>query len=157
MGLFAKGGGVMAGIVCAVRGGPHSQATIARAISLARETALSLHFLYVVNLDFLTHTSSSRVRTISEEMRQMGEFILLSAQSKALAEGVVAETLVRQGNVGEEIVRMCRELAADYLVMGLPQIEQEESLFTHERLQAFIRDTEQRTGARVVLPDGGDR
>jgi len=145
----------MTGIVCAIRGGPDSQTTISRAISLARETGLSLHFLYVVNLDFLTHTTSSRVRTISEEMRQMGEFILLAAQSKALAEGVPAETVVRQGNVGEEIVTLCRELATDYLVMGRPQIEQEESLFTHERLQAFIRDIEERTGARVVLSEGG--
>jgi nucleotide-binding universal stress UspA family protein len=145
----------MAGIVCAVRGGPHSQVTISRAISLARESGLSLHFLYVVNLDFLTHTTSSRVRTISEEMRQMGEFILLAAQSAALTKGVTAETVVRQGNVGEEIVNLCRELAADYLVMGWPQIEQEESLFTQERLQAFIRETEERTGARVVLPEGG--
>jgi nucleotide-binding universal stress UspA family protein len=147
----------MAGIVCAVRGGPHSQTTISRAISLAQETGLPLHFLYVVNLDFLTHTSSSRVRTISEEMRQMGEFILLAAQSRALTEGVAAETHVLQGNVGEEIVTLCRELAADYVVMGLPQIEQEENLFTHERLQAFIQDTEERTGAEVVLPDGGDQ
>jgi nucleotide-binding universal stress UspA family protein len=147
----------MAGIVCAVRGGPHSQSTIGRAIDLARETGLSLHFLYVVNLDFLTHTTSSRVRTISEEMRQMGEFILLAAQSKALTEGVAAETLVRQGNVGEEIVHLCRELAADYLVMGLPQIEQEESLFTHERLQAFVKDAEEQSGAKVVLAEGGNR
>jgi nucleotide-binding universal stress UspA family protein len=147
----------MAGIVCAVRGGPDSQVTISRAISLARETGLSLHFLYVVNLDFLTHTTSSRVRTISEEMRQMGEFILLAAQSAALAEGVTAETVVRQGDVGEEIVTLCRELAADYLVMGRPQIEQEESFFTHERLQSFVRDTEERTGAKVVLPEGGAR
>jgi nucleotide-binding universal stress UspA family protein len=147
----------MAGIVCAVRGGPHSRVTIGRAISLARETGLALHFLYVVNLDFLTHTTSSRVRTISEEMRQMGEFILLVAQSEALVKGVTAETVVRQGNVGEEIVNLCRELAADYLVMGWPQIEQEESLFTHERLQAFVQDTEERTGAKVILPDGGAR
>jgi nucleotide-binding universal stress UspA family protein len=147
----------MAGIVCAVRGGPHSQLTISRAIDLARKTGLSLHFLYVVNLDFLTHTASSRVRTISEEMRQMGEFILLVAQSKALAEGVAAEILVRQGNVGEEIVHLCRELATNYLVMGLPQIEEEGSLFTHERLQVFVQDTEERIGAKVVLPDGGDR
>jgi nucleotide-binding universal stress UspA family protein len=147
----------MSGIVCAIRGGPHSQATISRAIRLAQETDLVLHFLYVVNLDFLTYTTSSRVRTISEEMRQMGEFILLAAQSSALADGVTAETLVRQGDVGEEIVKLCRELAADYLVMGQPQIQQEESLFTQERLQAFVAETEEQTGAQVILPDGGTR
>jgi K+-sensing histidine kinase KdpD len=124
-------------------------------VHLARETGLVLHFLYVVNLDFLTHTTSTRVRTISQEMRQMGEFILLAAQSRAEAEGVTAQTEIRQGNVGQEIVDLCRELDADYVVMGWPQMEQEESLFTQERLQAFIQDTAEQTGAKVVLPEGG--
>ena len=146
----------MSGIVCAIRGGPNSQPTIQRAIRLAQETGLELHFLYVVNLDFLTHTASSRVRTISEEMKQMGEFILLMAQAKAEAQGVAAQTEIRQGDVGQEIVSLCRELDADYLVMGQPEIQQEESLFTHERLQAFIDETEEQTGAQVVLPEGDD-
>jgi len=145
----------MSGIVCAVRGGPNSRPTIDCAVQLARETGLTLHFLYVVNLDFLTRTTSTRVRTISEEMRQMGEFILLAAQSRAEAEGVTAETAIRQGNVGQEIVALCHELDADYVVMGQPQMEQEESLFTQERLQTFIRDAEEQMGARVVLPEGG--
>jgi nucleotide-binding universal stress UspA family protein len=149
------GGKTMSGIVCAVRGGPDSQTTIDRAIHLAQETDLILYFLYVVNLDFLTHTTSSRVQTISAEMRQMGEFILLAAQGRALAEGIAAETVTRQGNVGAEIVGLCRELEADYLVIGRPKIQQEESLFTQERLQAFIEDTEEQTGAEVVLPEGG--
>jgi len=145
----------MSGIVCAVRGGPNSRPTIDRAVHLAQETGLVLHFLYVVNLDFLTHTTSTRVRTISQEMHQMGEFILLSAQSRAESEGVTAQTEIRQGNVGQEIVDLCRDLDADYVVMGRPQIEQEESLFTQERLQAFIQDAEEQTGAKVVLPEGG--
>ncbi|RMF49572.1 MAG: universal stress protein, partial [Anaerolineae bacterium] len=47
----------MSAIVCAIRGGPASQPTIRRAIALALETSLPLHFLYVVNLDFLSSTS----------------------------------------------------------------------------------------------------
>lgn len=49
----------MPGIVCAIRGGPSSQPTIATSIKLASETGETIHFLYVVNLDFLTHSSSS--------------------------------------------------------------------------------------------------
>jgi nucleotide-binding universal stress UspA family protein len=124
-------------------------------VRLARETGQVLHFLYVVNLDFLAHTTSSRVRTISEEMRQMGEFILLAAQSRAEGEGVAAQKEIRQGNVGEEIVGLCHELDADYVVMGRPEMGQEDSLFTQERLQAFIQDTEEQTGAKVILPEGG--
>lgn len=145
----------MSGIVCAIRGGPDSQPTIARAIALAQETDLPLYFLYVVNLDFLSHTSSSRIHTISQEMHQMGEFILLTAQSSAAGQGVTAQGMVRHGNVEEEIIGLCHEVAADYLVIGRPQVQQEESLFTHDRLARFVERTEEQTGARVVLTDGG--
>ncbi len=144
----------MSGIVCAIRGGPDSQPTIKRAIALARETDLTLYFLYVVNLDFLSRTTSTRVHTISEEMREMGEFILLSAQTTASAQGVTAEGVVRHGNVGEEIVALCHELAADYLVLGRPRLQHEESVFTHELLAEFVKRAEQQTGASVVLPEG---
>ncbi len=65
----------MPGIVCAIRGGPASKPTIARSIALAKETDLPLFFLYVVNLDFLAYTSSSRIHTITQEMEQMGELL----------------------------------------------------------------------------------
>jgi nucleotide-binding universal stress UspA family protein len=144
----------MSGIVCAVRGGPPSQPTIARAIRLAQETEQPLYFLYVVNLDFLTHTTSTRVHTISEQMSQMGEFILLTAQDAAARQGVTAEGVIRHGNVGEEIIKLCHEIAADYLVLGRPRVGKEESVFTHELLRQFIERTEEQTGAEVILPEG---
>ena len=143
----------MPGIVCAVRGGPASQPTIARAISLAQETGLSLYFVYVVNLDFLTHTTSTRVHTISEQMSQMGEFILLTAQDAAERQGVTAEGVVRHGNVGEEIINLCHDIAADYVVMGMPRFQQEDTVFTQEMLQRFVQRTEEQTGAKIVFPN----
>ena len=145
----------MSGIICAIRGGPDSQVTINKAIDLAEKTALPLSFLYVVNLDFLTRTSSTRLHTISKEMHQMGEFILLAAQATASARGITAGGIVRQGNVGEEIVALCHELQADYLVLGQPQFHEEDSLFNQERLRRFIEQTESQTGARVIVPEGG--
>jgi nucleotide-binding universal stress UspA family protein len=144
----------MSGIVCAIRGGPDSQVTIAEAIALARETGLPLYFLYVVNLDFMSHTTSTRVHTISEEMHQMGEFILLAAQAQASAQGITAEGVVRRGSVAQEIVALCLDLAARYLVLGRPQFQKEESVFTKDLLAQFIRETEEQTGAKVVMPGG---
>lgn len=143
----------MSGIICAIRGGPPSQPTIARAIALAKETGLQLSFLYIVNLEFLSHTTSSRVHTILEEMHQMGEFILLSAQSSAAAQGVEAQGLVTHGHVREELIRLCHEMQTDYLVLGRPRIEREDTLFTREMLKQFIDRTEQETGARVILAE----
>jgi len=145
----------VSGIVCAIRGGPNSRVTIDKAIAVAQESGLPLYFLYVVNLDFMTHTTSTRVHTISEEMRQMGEFILLSAQTTASQSGVEAEGVVRQGNVREEIVGLCHELDADYLILGRPQVEREDTVFTQALLSQFVERTEAQTGARVVLADGG--
>jgi nucleotide-binding universal stress UspA family protein len=145
----------MGGIVCAIRGGPDSQPTIGRAIELAQETGLTLHFLYVVNLDFLSFTSSTRVHTISKEMREMGEFILLTAQAKAASQGVEAEGVVRKGNVGDEIVALCHELKADYVVVGQPRLQRDESVFTQQLLEEFVEEAERLTGASVVLAGGG--
>lgn len=143
----------MSAIVCAIRGGPASQATIARSITLAKETGLPLYFLYIVNLDFMSHTSSTRTHTISEEMHQMGEFILLQAQATASERGISAEGVVRQGDVGPEIVTLCHELDADYLVLGRPLAQKEESIFTQELLAQFVALAEEQTGAQVVLTE----
>jgi nucleotide-binding universal stress UspA family protein len=145
----------VSGIVCAIRGGPDSRATITKAISLAKEVGQPLYFLYVVNLDFLSRTSSTRVHTISKEMHQMGEFILLAAQASAQEQGITAEGIVRQGDVGQEIVKLCHELSASYLVLGQPRLQREESIFTQDRLLRFVEQTEMQTGAKVILADGG--
>ena len=73
----------MSGIVCAIRGGASSQPTINQAIRTAVETNLPVYFLYVLNLDFLKKGTQSRTQTISEEMQELGEFILLAAQAQA--------------------------------------------------------------------------
>ncbi len=146
----------MPGIVCAIRGGPDSRPTIIRAIALAKETDLQLYFLYVVNLDFLSHTSSSRIHTISREMNQMGEFILLSAQEMALAKGVSAEGIIRQGAVREEIIDLSKELEANYIVLGLPRGQREEDIFTREQLSNFIQRIENESGAKVALVEVPD-
>lgn len=144
----------MGKIVCAIRGGPYSQATINKAISLASETGLAITFLYVVNLDFLARSTSLRTHTINREMEEMGEFILLAARSQAAEKDVVAEGLVRHGQVGEEIIKLCNELSARYLVLGRPQLAEDEgNVFSHTRLKSFAELVAEQTGATVVMPE----
>ncbi len=140
----------MPGIICAIRGGPASQPTIQTAIQLGRETGLPLYFLYIINLDFLVHTTSSRTALISKELEAMGEFILLKARSEAEARQVAASGIIRKGNVLEEILQLCEEMNADYIVLGRPKGQSEENVFTDERLNAFARKAEA-NGARIVL------
>ena len=140
----------MSCIVCALRSGPASQPTIRRTVALARECGETIYFLYVVNLDFLTSTTSIRTHTIEEEMRQMGEFILLATQTYAVQQGVQAQGVVRDGVVGEQIIALCREVEAHYVVLGRPQGSVEHNVFEGERhLQGFAAEVAEQTGAPV--------
>ncbi len=141
----------MASIVCAIRGGPQSRPTIDKAINLADSLSLPLYFLFVVNLDFLSHSITTRTQSISKEMHQMGMFILLTAQSLAEARSVHAERVVRHGNVAEEIISLSCEVEANYVVLGSPVKEHEENVFSQDRLRDFTQRIEAESGAEVVL------
>jgi len=143
----------MSGIICAIRGGPASQPTIEKAISLAHEQNLPIYFIYVVNLDFMSYSSSTRVHTINDELEHLGEFILLTAKIKAEKMGVTAEGIVRHGKVGEEIINICREYDANYVILGQPQRKEEKNVFSNKRLEELIKKIEQNTNAKVVLAE----
>lgn len=149
----------MSGIVCAIRGGKSSQPTINQAIQTALQTNLPVYFLYVLNLDFLKKGSQSRVHTITEEMQELGEFILLAAQDKAERQGVNAQGVIREGDIVEdEIISLCHEITADYVILGRPQEAKEQNVFTHEQLDQFGLHIERETGATVIYPteDGNE-
>lgn len=141
-------------IVCAIRGGRDSQASIDKAIALARETDLPVHFLYVVNRDLLSSASSNRAPAISKHIGEMGRAVLHTAQAMASAQGIRARGLVRQGKVGDEIASLCRDLGADYLILGRPQAQEGKNVFSNALLAQFIEQIEQQTGAKVVPVDG---
>jgi RNase H-fold protein (predicted Holliday junction resolvase) len=83
----------------------------------------------------------------------MGEFIMLSAQATAKAKGIEAQGLVRHGNITDEISRLCRDIQADYLVVGRPKFHREDSHFTQTLLADFIKRVEEQTGAKVILSE----
>ena len=145
----------MPGIVSAIRGGPDSQLTIEKAITFSKETHLPLFFLYVVNLDFLVRTETSRVHTLSEEMQELGKFILLLASAKAEAQNIEVQTFVRQGDVKEEMIKFCQEQDADYVIMGQPRRQKDTDMFTSQRLEDFVQRIEAETDARVILVETG--
>ncbi|MDX1665536.1 MAG: universal stress protein [Candidatus Promineifilaceae bacterium] len=145
----------MSGIVCAIRGGPSSQSTIRAAIRLARERDATITFLYVFDLAFLTRTSTVPPEGLADSMAQMGEFILLMAQDRALESGVPAEAVMRKGEVGEEIVALCNRLDADLVVVGAPLQGKDGAkrgnVFTPRGLQALMARIAEQTGAEVVV------
>lgn len=141
----------MSGIVCAIRGGPSSQPTINSAITLAKDEDLPLYFIYVINLEFLSRTQTSKVQTAEKQLERMGEFILLTAQAKAEEDGVSAEGLVRHGIVGEEIIEVSTEYNANYVVLGTPRGTHDVDHFTLDHFSEFVQRIEDETQAKVIF------
>jgi nucleotide-binding universal stress UspA family protein len=144
----------MSAILCPVRGGPDSQPTIQRALALAQEHQMKIVFLYVVNLDFLASTASSRSHVIREELTELGQFILEAARLRAEQAGVQSETAVREGNVSEQIVAQSRESGARYIVLGAPRHDRSQNVFAHQGLDDLAARLQADTGAQVILAEG---
>ena len=138
----------MSGIICAIRGGPRSQSTIAGAIEIAKDRALPLYFIYVVNLDFLTKHELYPKHFVDVELEQMGELILLLAKEKAAKAGVIAHCAIRHGTVLDELAAACIEHDCETIVMGLP--EGKASLLSHDTLRHSQETLEAKTGVTVV-------
>jgi nucleotide-binding universal stress UspA family protein len=144
----------MPGIICAIRGGPDSQPTIEKALDLAEQTHLPLHFLYVVSLDFLGRTTTNRVQVARDEILKMCDFILLKAQERAAERGITDVTTVdREGEVSEEIISLCAEIGADYVVLGHPVEDVERNVFTRDLFQDFVEKIKAECKANVVLAE----
>ena len=81
----------------------------------------------------------------------MGEFILLSAQEQADKDGTLAEGVVREGQVIDEIIKFCEEQDPVYVVMGRPEEEREDNLLSLERLQGIVERINEVCQAQVVF------
>jgi len=143
----------MAGIVCAIRGGPLSRPTIDKAIQQALATQQEIHFLYVVNLDFLSGSLHSPIQVMTEEMLQMGEFILLATQQIAKDKNVVSHAVLRKGSVQEEIIIICQVIDADYVVLGKPHQAMEHNVFANNHINSFAQEVYDASGAQVIFAD----
>jgi nucleotide-binding universal stress UspA family protein len=141
----------MQGVICAIRGGPASGSTIRHAIELAKRKQLPLTFLYVVNLDFLSRTMTSRTASIEEDLHEMGEMVLLMALEIAAAQDVVAQQIVRQGDVVGQIMALCRELDANYVVVGEPLFARKTAIFNREKVASLGNTLKKYCQAELIV------
>jgi len=143
----------MARILCAIRGGPDSEPTIAYAVSLAEEQRARLTFLYVVSLELFHSSSKARSESVAKELSRMGEFILLMAQAKAARVGVAADMFVRHGNIPEQILAACEEMSAEIVIMGKSRDGNKENFFGRAAQEDFIKRIKFEYGVKVILRD----
>ena len=136
-------------IVCATRGGEGSQPAVQEAIRLARERGFGLIFLYIADVEFMKQTEMGRTALISEEVRKMGEFIMLTLVERALSEGVEADYAVRQGGLRERLVSYLEETHPAVLVLGRPL--EGTARLNLDRLNRLVEELEEQTGVSVML------
>jgi nucleotide-binding universal stress UspA family protein len=139
----------LGGVVCATRGGVGSEPTVQGAIALAQEGGLRLTFLYVADVEFMKQTEMGRTALIAEEVRKMGEFIMMTLVERAQGEGVEADYAVRQGGFREEVVSYLEETCPTALVLGRPQ--EGTARLDLDRLTRLAQEIEEQTGVPVKL------
>ncbi|HEY70988.1 MAG TPA: universal stress protein [Anaerolineae bacterium] len=139
----------MGKILCATRGGEASYRTQDKVITLAKESGDELLFLFVMDLHFLDRTAAPIVVDVTNNIADMGEFLLLMAKERAAKQGVEARTLIREGEVIEELEKAAQEEAVSLIVLGSPVGE--ESLFELVELERLAERIQANAGIRVQI------
>ncbi|HHH83270.1 MAG TPA: universal stress protein [Chloroflexi bacterium] len=136
-------------ILCATRGGEASYPTQDAAISLAKEQGDELIFLYVADISFLNQTAAPLVVDVESRLEKLGRFQLVMAQERAAAQGIMAQTIVRKGQLRAELIAVAKEIGATLIVMG--RSLGPDAAFEDAALQAFAADLQAETGVEVRI------
>jgi nucleotide-binding universal stress UspA family protein len=140
-------------IICAVRGQPESRETVTRAIDLALEHNAHLTFCLVIDAEFLGQAAPtlSRLKTVYQQLEDMGEFSMLILCDRAQRRGVdKVDYQIRKGNVPEQLRLLASETEAQVLVLGRPMRGPGRSVFSPAEFDAFVEGVKQDTGIHVV-------
>jgi nucleotide-binding universal stress UspA family protein len=136
------------GIVCATRGGEGSEPTIQHAIGLARERGVRLTFLYIADLEFMKRAPMAHTSRAAEELRKLGEFIMMTLVEQAQAEGVEADFAVRQGRFRDELLCYLEETHPAMLVLGSPKPGT--ACLDESSLNHLMQEIKEQTGIPVM-------
>ncbi len=139
-------------ILCPTRGGQSSAPNQQWAIDLAKETDAQLIFLYISNVNFLDRLAAPVLVDISQELEEMGEFILAMAQQLARKSGVQADAIVREGRFLQNILDTVDENAVDIVVIG--QAAEGEGVLSEELRTRLAESLREKGVELYVLRDG---
>ena len=107
-------------LIAAVDFSPGSDAALAAAVSLARDTGATLHLVHALDLPvplFNPYAVAVPVAYV-DEARDAARKCLAEAADKIRAEGVKVETHLGEVPAAPSIVRIAEAVAADLIVIG---------------------------------------
>jgi nucleotide-binding universal stress UspA family protein len=141
-------------VVCAVRIGPESRATVSRAIDLALENNARLTFFHVVDAEFLGYATVGPLSVVYQELIEMGKFAMLILCDRAQRRGVSqVDYVLREGNIRKNIMRFVAETHATVMVMGQPTRSPGRNTFKQEEFETFIARLEKEGDISIVLAE----
>jgi nucleotide-binding universal stress UspA family protein len=140
-------------ILCATRGGEASLETQDAAIALAKQAGDELIFIYVYDVEFLTHANYAlREDLVADELNRMAEFLMTMAVDRAKAQGLSSRSVVREGEFRAELLSALQEEQARLLILGRPG--EDDGRFALEHLSELARRLQEESGIPVrILPD----
>jgi len=141
-------------IICAVRGGPESRETVTHAIDLALKHEARLTFFHALDAEFLGTASLSMapVRSVYQQLHEMGEFSMLILCDRATRRGVeMVNYQVREGNIQNLLREKAIETKADVMVMGRPVRSPGSNVFTDATFDQFISEMEKDADLKMVV------
>lgn len=151
--------------MCPTRGGEESYPNQDKAIEIAVERGAEILFLYVSNVNFLLNLRTPMmVKSIQDDLEDMGEFMLTMAQERAEKRGVKADICLKRGVFHDALVETIKKNEIQTLFLGSSG---EDSGLTTEgylsglvdKLRSEIEELEiiiARAG-RIIRHVGGDR
>lgn len=134
-------------ILCATRGGEASYPTQDAVIALAKDQGDELAFLFVADISFLNQTAAPLVVDVESSLVKLGKFQLVMAQERAAAQGILAQTIVRTGELKAELISVAKEFDATLIAMG--RSLGPDAVFENVALIAFATDLQTETGVEV--------
>ncbi|MDX1689254.1 MAG: universal stress protein [Candidatus Promineifilaceae bacterium] len=139
-------------ILCAVRGGPESRATVTYAIDLALETGARLTFFHALDAEFLGYATIGPLSVIYQELQEMGEFTMLILVDRAQRRGVEdVDYVVSEGNVREQLRQVAIRTEAEVMVMGRPTRSPGSNVFQLREIEAFAAELAEEGGLKLRL------
>jgi nucleotide-binding universal stress UspA family protein len=143
-------------IVCAVRGGPESRATVSRGIELALENDARLTFFHAVDAEFLEYATVGPLSVVYEELIETGKFAMLILCDRAQRRGVgQVDYVVREGNIRKNLIQFAVETHATAMVMGRPTRSPGRNVFKSEEFDDFTAEMEREGNLRVFTAAAG--
>ena len=140
----------MSYILCATRGGQGSRALRQAAIALARETGQSLLFLYVADLSAYDTGEKSLKEALLSESRWLGRALLAIARRQGLVAGVEVESIMRDGDIQEQIQAVVEEKDVSVIMLGAPR-GTTTNIFGDDAIEQLALELEERTSVPVEI------